>query len=217
MTAALEARGLGFSYGDEPVWEDVSLSLEAGQVAFLVGPNGAGKSTLLRCLAGWLAPSAGAVLLDGNRFGGRRRLAPRELVYVPDVPAFYDDLTAAEHISFVLAANDARDLGPRAEELMGRLGLVGHEQALPSSYSRGMREKLACVLALMLSPRVVLLDEPHGPLDPEAARALSGELSCAARAGAAILLSCHHDVPALEPDLVVRLEGGRLAREGVRA
>ena len=63
---ALEVRDLCFGYGDIPVWEDVSFSLESGQVAFLTGPNGAGKSTLFRCLAGWLEPDEGEVLLDGE-------------------------------------------------------------------------------------------------------------------------------------------------------
>lgn len=210
MDAALEVRGLGFGYGDVPVWEGVSFSLARGEVAFLTGPNGAGKSTLFRCLAGWLPPDEGEVLLSGRPFDGRTRLAPGELVFVPDVPAFYDDLTAAEHIGLVLAANRAEAVRPRAEALMGRFGLSGRERLLPSAYSRGMREKLALVMALMLRPRVLLLDEPHGPLDREASLALSEELANAAAHGTAVLLSCHHDVPGLSPDVTLELADGAL-------
>ncbi|MBM6774022.1 ABC transporter ATP-binding protein [Olsenella profusa] len=211
MDAALEARGLCFGYGDVPVWEDVSFSLEPGQVAFLTGPNGAGKSTLFRCLAGWLVPTAGEVLLGGYQYSGRTRLAPGELVFVSDVPSFYDDLTAIEHIELVLSVNRADDARPRAEELLERFGLMGHERLLPSAFSRGMREKLALVLALMLRPRVLLLDEPHGPLDREASLTLSEELSKVAGEGTAVLLSCHHDVPGLASDVLLELADGVLS------
>lgn len=208
--ATLEVRDLCFGYGDVPVWEDVSFSLVAGQVAFLTGPNGAGKSTLFRCLAGWLEPDEGEVLLGGVPFTGRTRLAPGTLAFVPDVPSFYDDLTAMEHVEFVLAANRADSARPRAQRLLERFGLVGHERLLPSAYSRGMREKLALVLALALRPRVLLLDEPHGPLDREASLVLSEELAAVAAGGTAVLLSCHHDVPGLTPDLSLELADGAL-------
>ena len=210
---ALEVRDLCFGYGDIPVWEDVSFLLESGQVAFLTGPNGAGKSTLFRCLAGWLEPKEGKILLGGKPFTGRTRLVPGALTFVPDVPSFYDDLTAAEHIELVLAANRAEAARPRAERLLERFGLAGHETLLPSAYSRGMREKLALVLALALRPRVLLLDEPHGPLDREASLVLSEELASAAREGSAVLLSCHHDVPGLAPDTAFALRDGELLRE----
>lgn len=213
---SLEARGLRFGYGEVPVWEGVSFSLEAGQVAFLTGPNGSGKSTLFRCLAGWLAPDEGEVLVCGRPFDGRARLDPGALSYVPDVPVFYDDLTAVEHLEFVLAANRASDRRPCAEGLLDRFGLSGHERLLPSSYSRGMREKLALALSLALRPRVLLLDEPHGPLDRDAAAVLSEELAAVAGEGTAVLLSCHHDVPGLRADLELELADGTLRRAGVR-
>ena len=190
--------------------DDVSMDFYEGEVVALMGENGAGKSTLFRCLAGWLEPDEGEVLLGGAPFTGRTRLAPGTLAFVPDVPSFYDDLTAMEHVEFVLAANRADSARPRAQRLLERFGLVGHERLLPSAYSRGMREKLALVLALALRPRVLLLDEPHGPLDREASLALSDELAAAAREGTSVLLSCHHDVPGLAPDLSLELAGGAL-------
>ena len=133
---------------------------------------------------------------------------------MPDVPTFYDDLTAVEHLELVLAANRADGARPRAEGLLERFGLTGRETLPPSSYSRGMREKLALVLALALRPRVLLLDEPHGPLDREASLVLSEELVAAAHEGTAVLLSCHHDVPGLVPDLSLELADGELGVAG---
>ena len=213
VEAALPPRDPAFRYGAVPASEAGSSPLAPGELAFLTGPNGAGKSTLFRCLAGWLEPSEGEVLLAGEPFSGHARVRPGTLAFVPDVPSFYDDLTAAEHIELVLAANRAEAARPRAERLLERFGLTGHERLLPSAYSRGMREKLALVLALALRPRVLLLDEPHGPLDRDASLVLSEELASAAREGSAVLLSCHHDVPGLVPDLALSLRDGVLRRE----
>lgn len=208
--AALRAEGLAFRYARIDVWRDVSFSLEPGEVAFLTGSNGSGKSTLLRCLAGWSAPTEGEVKLFGRPFDGADRAVRRRVAFVPDVPSFYDDLTAAEHLRFVLAATRAADAAPEAERLLGLLGLAAHGDQFPSSYSRGMRQKLALVLALAAKPDLLLLDEPYGPLDPEASKRLSALLSEARAGGAAVLASCHHDVPDLEPDLLLHLDGGRL-------
>ena len=187
-----------------------SFALRAGEVAFLTGPNGAGKSTLLRCLAGWDAPAEGFVELCGARFDGSDRAQRSLLAFVPDVPSFYDDLTAGEHIRFVRQANRLDAADDPSDELMARFGLDGQRDRLPSSYSRGMRQKLALVLALARAPRLLLLDEPYGPLDPDAAAVLSALVGEARDAGAAVLVSCHHDVPNLRPDKLARLEGGRL-------
>lgn len=210
---ALRVEGLSFRYARADVWSDVSFSIAPGEIAFLTGPNGSGKSTLFRCLAGWAAPSEGTIKLFGVPFDGADRAVRRQMAFVPDVPTFYDDLTAAEHIRFVLAANRAPAGQDEALRLLDRLGLAAYGDQFPSSYSRGMRLKLALVLALMAKPRLLLLDEPYGPLDREASAALSALLAEARDEGAAVLVSCHHDVPALEPDVQLRLDGGCLVSE----
>ncbi len=98
-----EARGVAFGYGCANVWEHVSLTLNKGEVSLLVGPNGAGSSTLMRCLAGWERLREGNVTFCGAPMD---RLAPGErsrMAFVPDVPIFYDDLTAQEYIEFLAA------------------------------------------------------------------------------------------------------------------
>ena len=172
--AALEVRDLCFGYGDVPVWEDVSFSLAAGRVAFLTGPNGAGKSTLFRCLAGWLEPDEGEVLLGGAPFTGRTRLAPGTLAFVPDVPSFYDDLTAMEHVEFVLAANRADSARSRAQRLLERFGLVGHERLLPSAYSRWCsrsRFDRACCCSTSLTVRSTARRRSRSPMSLRLRRA----------------------------------------------
>ena len=207
----LDAYGLSFGYGSERVWDQVDLALYAGEIGYLTGPNGAGKTTLLKCLAGWMSPRSGQVDVLGERFTGRSRAIRRQITFVADVPAFYEDLTAREHIDFVLRANRAeREVVDRAERMLEAFGIAEFCNAYPSAFSRGMRQKLALVIALMMKPKLVLMDEPTGPLDPDA-RVLLGKLvQEAARDGAAVLLSCHHELPGVAPDVVYDLRDGRL-------
>ena len=209
----LRVDGLGCSYAGMSVFSGASFELRAGEVAFLTGPNGAGKSTLLRAVAGWDAAAEGHVELCGRRFDGADRAQRAHVAFVPDAPAFYDDLTAGEHVEFVRRANRIPREADPSERLMDAFGLAAHRDLPPSSYSRGMRQKLALVLALARSPRLLLLDEPYGPLDPESAKVLSRLLGEARAAGTAVLASCHHDVPGLRPDAWLRLESGRLEQE----
>lgn len=212
--SVLRVEDLAYRYGKTEVFARASFALRAGEVAFLTGSNGAGKSTLLRCLAGWDAPSAGHVEVCGKCFDGSDRAQRGQVAFVPDVPSFYDDLTAGEHIRFVRQANRLRAADDPSDELMMRFGLDAHRDQLPSSYSRGMRQKLALVLAFARKPRLLLLDEPYGPLDPDAAVVLSELVDEARSAGAAVLASCHHEVPVLRPDALLHLDDGRLVRCG---
>ena len=212
--SALSTDGLIYRYGSFTVWEDVCIKLQKEEIAFLLGVNGSGKSTLLRCLAGWTAPKSGTILLNGKPFSDTDRSQRAQVYFVPDTPAFYDDLTAEEHIGFVLQANRKEHLGDNAARLLADFGLERHKRQLPSSYSRGMREKLALVLALSLQPDVLLLDEPYGPLDQRASSVLSSELRAAATRGAAVIVSCHHPVFELSPHRVFHLHDGRLDNEG---
>jgi len=168
----LEVSHLSFRYGNSSVWGDVALALSSGQLGVLLGANGAGKSTLLRCLAGWAPPDKGEIRFRGAALRGADRSFRRRLILVNDTPPFYDDLTAAEHVRFVLRANCREDREVAAGSLLERFGLAGHVTAYPSSFSRGMRYKLALAMALALEPDLLLLDEPFGPLDPISAGAM---------------------------------------------
>jgi ABC-2 type transport system ATP-binding protein len=209
-TPALQASGLTFRYNQAHVLDGLDLSLSAGETVVVVGRNGTGKSTLLRCLAGWAPVDDGEIRLRGERLDGADREYRRRLILVPDTPPFYDDLTAEEHMRFVLRANRRRDREAYARELLGEYGLLEQRGQFPSSFSRGMRYKLALVLALALEPEVLLLDEPFGPLDPASAEVLVGHLAAASSRGAAVLLSGHQLPPAFGPDRFVTLAEGRL-------
>ena len=101
----LQARGIAFGYGRSNIWEDVDFQLEPGSLTLLVGPNGAGKSTLLRCLAGWERLRAGAITICGTPLESATAAERARMAFVNDVPAFYDDITAFEHLELLGRAN----------------------------------------------------------------------------------------------------------------
>lgn len=207
----VQAEGLSFRYGKERIWHDVSFALSEGEVAFLVGENGSGKSTLLRCLGGWSTPAEGRLYIGGEVFDGADMRFRKEIAYVGDTPSFYDDLTAGEHLRFIDGAGGfARQPKGELDLLIESFGLSAHLNQVPSSYSRGMRQKLALAIAFASHARVLLFDEPHGPLDPQAAEVFCQWVKKAAAEGATVVMSCHHDLPDLSPDVVLCLKGGVL-------
>ena len=208
--SALRAESLSYQYGNLRVLTDINLDMARGEIVFLVGANGSGKSTLLRCLAGWTMPKSGVVLLQGKPLIGVDRSLRSRLFFVPDTPSFYDDLTAGEHVEFVLKANRKEECLDNARRLFDAFGLSKHLDQFPSSYSRGMRTKLAAVLALSLCPDVILLDEPFGFLDFRASEVLSAELKKAAENGSCVVLSCHQRIHGFNPSKVFYLHDERV-------
>jgi ABC-2 type transport system ATP-binding protein len=182
-----------------------------------VGRNGAGKSTLLRCAAGWSAPGSGSIEVLGRALRGSDRELRRQIVLVTDTPPFYDDLTGREHLTFVLRANRMESRLGEAERLLAAFGIDEAASTYPSTFSRGMRYKLALTMALALAPRLLLLDEPFGPVDPFSAQGLWTELQTAARGGAAVLFSSHQLPEGAVPDRYAVMEAGRIVAAGTAA
>jgi len=210
----LAMREVSFSYARAQVLHRVSLEVAAGEIAVLIGRNGAGKSTLLRCAAGWSAPREGQVEVLGQLLREADRQLRRELVLVTDTPPFYDDLTAREHVSFVLRANHLGEREAEAERLLGAFGLKEAAGGYPSTFSRGMRYKLALVIALAIRPSLLLLDEPFGPIDTVSARELWRELRALASGGGSVLLSSHQLPEGATPDRYFVLDGGAIVDRG---
>ena len=201
----LNVDAISFSYAKEPIWNNVSFSIKPGEIAFLFGSNGAGKSTLLKCLAGWLRPSSGKIdfAYEGER---------GSLMLVTDVPAFYDDLTAQEHVSLLLKSGEFGGREAYVDDLLEEIGLGRYLNQYPSTYSRGMRLKLALVLALTVRPKLLLLDEPYGALDAEASAILDREIVRLCEEGSSVIASCHSRSPGISPDIAFVLEEGGIRR-----
>lgn len=207
----LQVSGLSHAYGSVTALAEVSLSVRDGELVALVGRNGAGKSTLLRGIAAWSAASRGEVRILGRSVRGNERLVRAHALLVPDTPPFWDDLTVWEHLRFVAVAHHLpAGWEDRAGELLTLLGIDGRREAFPGALSRGMRHKLALVMALMLQPRLLLLDEPFGPLDAVSATRLWEVLQLFCVTGHSVLVSCHQWPAEAEPDRCIVMENGQV-------
>jgi ABC-2 type transport system ATP-binding protein len=186
---ALAAFGLSKRFGSVVAVDRVDLGVEPGTVCGLLGPNGAGKTTLLRLLFGLVRPDAGRI-----EFFGRRPAPAAGLCGVAgfvEEPRFYPYLSARQTLQ-LLGRLDGSDPQRRIDEL---LDLVGLEQQAADrrvgGYSTGMRQRLGLAVAMLASPRLLLLDEPTTGLDPAGAREMRAVLDRLAAEGVAVLLSSH--------------------------
>jgi ABC-2 type transport system ATP-binding protein len=203
MTDLLRAIGLSRSYDGFQALMPTDLTLRSGEIAVLSGPNGAGKTTLLLCLSGLLRPTSGVITIEGHDLYMEEKEAKRQLAFVPDVPRFYTELTAWEHLYFIGQAHQVGDgFSQRAETLLREFGLWDARDLYPHNYSRGMRLKLGLLIALIRPFKVLLLDEPTSALDTESICFLVERLKDLRHQGASILLSSHD--PNISKDLADR-------------
>ena len=165
-------------------------------------------------MGGWIRPSQGTVRIDGMRFENHERALRAVVKLVPDTPMFYPELNAREHIELVIRThrrhNSAGWRDQTAEWLRG-FGLDRNQQAYPSSFSRGMQYKLAVILSMLAEPRLLLLDEPFGPLDPYSQNFLAERLKSSAKQGMSVIASTHLLPSHYPPDRAIMLDQGEVA------
>ncbi len=172
----LELRGVSQAYGRGErrfmAVEKVNLALSAGEYVALLGPSGCGKSTLLRIIAGLQVPTDGQVLYRGQLLQG---VNPHAAI-VFQTFALFPWLTVQENVEVALKARGApvAERGPRAVDLLDRVGLDGFETAYPRELSGGMRQKVGFARAMAVEPELLCLDEPFSALDVLSAESLRG-------------------------------------------
>ena len=168
MTALLEVRDLSAGYGDHEILRGLSLRLEAGELVAVIGPNGAGKTTLLKALAGLVPPRAGRIALQGADItgAGTRRIVESGLCYVPQEANVFPSLSVWENLT-IGAWTAGRSLAERAGAVVRLFPILAERRrAQAGTLSGGERQMLAMGMALMVEPRVLLLDEPSAGLAP---------------------------------------------------
>ncbi len=210
--SVLEAVNLSHSYGTFQALGPTDLSINGGEIIVLEGPNGSGKTTLMLCLSGLMRPTTGEIRVDRHDLFKDEAEAMRSMAFAPDVPRFYLELTAWEHLRFIALAHGVGEgFEDRAEELLKEFGLWEARNLFPYHYSRGMSFKLGLVFALIRPYKVLLLDEPTSALDAGSRKQLVRHLSKARSRGTSALLSTHDpNMKSGLADQVYLMDGGRL-------
>ena len=210
---AIDLRHVARWYGNVVAVNDVSFALGPG-VTGLLGPNGAGKTTLLHMLAGFLAPSAGEVLILGRR-PHRDPGVYRQIGLVPEREAVYPFLTGLDYVRFNARLQGLPDADRAALEAIRRVDLEDSMNRAIGTYSKGMRQRVKVAGALVHDPQVLLLDEPFNGMDPRQRIAMMDLLGRLAEQGRTILFSSHilEEVGRVGTQILV-LVAGRLAASG---
>ncbi len=174
-------------YGKLLANNDISFSVEGGQIAVLVGPNGAGKSTIIKSIAGLLR-FEGKIEIGG--FDNKTVEAKAMIGYVPEMPAVYDLLTISEHMEFIRRAYRLPDDG-YDKYLLERFELLDKKDKVGKELSKGMQQKLSVCCTLLHRPRVIIFDEPLIGLDPHAIKEIKTMFTELKSQGCALLISTH--------------------------
>ena len=195
MTAAIDIRGLGYSFGTHRAVDDLTLAVEPGECFGLIGPNGAGKTTTIRLLNTLLPLQAGEVEIFGSSVRTEAMAVRRLLGYVPQQLSIEGDLTGRENVEWFARLFDVprRERRTRVDEVLDMVDLRGDESRLASTYSGGMVRRLELAQALVNRPALLVLDEPTVGLDPVARDSVWQRVAQMQRDhGVTVLLTTHY-------------------------
>lgn len=217
---AIKVTGLRKHFGEMRAVDGLDLTIPRGSFYGIAGPNGAGKTTAIRMIIGSLKPDAGEISVDGVSVWPNPREAKSHLGFVPDNPVLFDRLTGREMLEYagLLRRMNPADVSLRATELLRILALNDAENRMIADYSLGMTKRIGLAVALLHSPRVLILDEPFGSLDP-VNTAVMEEMLQRFRSGGGTVVFSSHVMEMVErlSDRVVVIDGGKVRAEGTMA
>ena len=205
-------------YGTRLAVDDLTFTVQPGEVLALLGPNGAGKTTTVRLLNGLFHPSSGRMSVLGLNPVTQGDLVRKQTGVLTETPALYERLTARQNLEFfgTLAGMPAAQRRERSEELLAFFDLTGRADDRVGAYSKGMKQRLALARTLLHHPPLVFLDEPTSGLDPEGAQQVHELIAAIRRSnGQTVLLATHNLVEAQRlSDRVAVMNHGRLLALG---
>lgn len=213
----LKINNLTKCYGEKKAVDNLTLHIQPGEIYGFIGHNGAGKTTTLKCIAGILGYDEGSILIDGKSIKDEAIACKKVMAYIPDNPDLYEYMTGIEYLNFI------SDIFEVSEEKRVALitkyaddfELTESLGNLISSYSHGMKQKLAVISALVHEPKLILMDEPFVGLDPIAAFKLKEIMRKHCDNGGAIFFSTHVlEVAEKLCDKVAIIKGGKLIKQG---
>lgn len=213
---AIEARGLTKRFGNDVAVDGLDLAVDRGTVYGFLGPNGSGKTTTIRMLTSLTRPTDGVAWIDGNPVSNRDAVRA-SIGYLPEDPPVFDELTGREQLEYFgrLRGLSSDVLQRRIDDWLGRFDLAEDANKRIEDYSKGMRQKVGLIQALLHQPDVVFLDEPTSGLDPRAARTVLDVIAELTDDGHTVFLSTHIlSVVEELADVVGVLHEGTLVAEG---
>jgi len=191
MQPILEACGLAKRYSAVTAVRDISFAIRPGELLGLLGPNGSGKSTIVKMVTGLIDPSRGSVLFRGERIANSMSRFKQSLGYVPEQPDLYGFLTGWEYLELVATMRglDRRRFREKATAMLQGFTLYGSRDMPIAGYSKGMRQRIVLISAMMHDPELLVLDEPFSGLDVTSALVLRHVIARLAADGKAVLFS----------------------------
>ena len=213
----LKIENLSKSYGEKKAVIDLSIHIAPGEVYGFIGHNGAGKTTTLKACAGILQFDKGEIFVDGVSMKKDPIGCKKKMAYIPDNPELYDFMTGLQYLDFIADIYGVT-IEERKERIHKYASAFEIEKDLPaliSSYSHGMKQKLAIISAWIHNPKLIMMDEPFVGLDPKAAKLLKDMMREVCDNGGAIFFSTHVlDVAEKLCDKVAIIKKGELIRSG---
>ncbi len=218
MNTVLEIRNYSKIYsGDKKAVDSLDLSVGAGEIHAFIGHNGAGKTTTIRAVVGIMDFDEGEILINGHSVKEEPVKCKSMTAYIPDNPDLYDYVTGIQYLSYMcdMFSVPAKERAPRIQKYTDALKLTDSLGDLISSYSHGMKQKLALTGAFIHCPQLLVLDEPFVGLDPEASFHLKKMMRELCDSGTAIFFSTHVlEVAEKLCDKVTIINKGKLIESG---
>ena len=190
----LEIKNISKTYkkSNKKAIDDISLTIEDGDIYGFIGPNGAGKSTTIKCVVGIHKADSGTIIFNGKTIDENPISYKKDIAYLPDNPELYEHLTGIQYIDFVCNIYGVKE---EKNELIHKYAtLFGIEDKLSdyiSTYSHGMKQKVALISALCHKPKLFILDEPFVGLDPKASHDLKECINELVKNGSMVFFSSH--------------------------
>ena len=204
-------------YGEKKAVDDLSLHIQKGEIYGFIGHNGAGKTTTIKSVVGILDFDEGEIYIDGKSVRTNSLECKKDIAYIPDNPDLYEFMTGLQYLSFIsdIFGVGDKESKERIEKYADAFQLKDDLNSVISSYSHGMKQKLAVISALVHEPKLIIMDEPFVGLDPIASHLLKEIMRQRCDEGGAIFFSTHVlEVAEKLCDKIAIIKGGKLIKSG---
>jgi ABC-2 type transport system ATP-binding protein len=220
MMNVLEIRQLTKKFGDFAAVDNLSLSVQEGEIFGFLGPNGAGKSTTIHMTASLLPATKGEIAIMGKNIAKHSRHAKSAIGFVPQDLAIYEDMTAYENVHFFAGLYGLRgaELKRSALEALEFVGLADRKSSYPRSFSGGMKRRLNIACAIAHKPKLIIMDEPTVGIDPQSRSYILNSVRKLNRQGSTIIYTSHYmeEVEEICSRIAI-MDHGKIIAEGTQA